>query len=75
MIYVKGDKPRSTAIWQEMLSMISTAPASKYPLPQECYPDLLPNPTSRPSPSGFRRISSIRAWWTSKATASPAPKI
>jgi len=72
MRYVKTNPSSLVSICRRVLSAISTVPTRTYPPPQELYPELLP--ALKPSPSGLHRISSIRAWWTSRATASKFQK-
>ncbi len=70
----ENNKP-SISLWHQMLWVISTKPDQEYPiLGESCGPlkDLLLE--SELSPSGFHLISSTRAWWASKATASGEPR-
>ena len=66
MQYVKAGKQSVITRLLQQLSELSTAPARTYPLPLEGLIDRS-SLMSIPSPSAFPRISSTRAWWTSKA--------
>ncbi len=68
MLYVKANSKTSTSIWLERLSAISTAPARSMTYPIEPERLILPSlQASAPLLLGFHRISSIRAWSTSRA--------
>lgn len=71
-MYIKDNGKAPTSIWGKPPSAISTIPVS-YPLPEERWIGLeyLPGHWR----SGFHPISSIRAWWTSRATMSDRPTI
>ena len=68
MQYVKANRNLLTSRLLERLSELSTAPVkpNSYP-PFEEYVGLPSLQTSAPSPSALHRISSTRAWSTSRA--------
>jgi hypothetical protein len=74
MKYVKASKQSLTSRLLEHLSVISTAPAMTYPLLEEQV-NLPSLQASAPLLWAFHRISSTRAWSTSRAMDEGPPKI